>query len=276
MPMRWPHRLASAQASCAATLPPRCNLRGPRIAPHRKRCEAAFLLIAESPQVLGTRFPRPSSYPTTRPPSSSPARMVGCSATGRETALKYDVLGALYNDAGIARTQPALHVCLRSTCAAFPPRRFRRPVRASATRAPPTRTASSAASTPAPLRSACAKASAPASSSLGCAAPSRHKEETMSPTLQNRPAGTMTGGPRACRDVASGRRRTDVRHGRFPVAPVLRRRRSRWSGPPPHQRRTLRPPSPRTPMQGSPIAPALRRHARTRRDQPRHRTRRVH
>ena len=121
------------------------------------------------------RVARPARSTRTR--SSSPARMAGCSAAGRRPRSNTTCSAPSTTTPGSARTQPASRVCRRSTHAASRPRRSRRQAPASATRAQPTRTVSSAGSTHAPRRSAFAKASAPANSSPCCAAPLPHKEK---------------------------------------------------------------------------------------------------
>ena len=104
MRTRSPHRLASAPANRAATLPPRCNRRSQAHRAPPEALEAAFLLIAEAPQVWAL-----DSASLVLPEHKDSIVVTGSHGGllgGRpETALKYDVLGALYNDAGIGKDE---------------------------------------------------------------------------------------------------------------------------------------------------------------------------
>ena len=167
-----------------------------RIARRREALEAAFLLIAEAPQVWAL-----NSASLVLPEHKDAIVVTGSHGGllgGRpETALKYDVLGALYNDAGIGKDEagisrlPALDA--RGIAAA---------------------TVSAASARIGDARSTyedgiISRVNSARAAALGLregisarelrrrAAPRRSpriKEEAMSHTLQNRPSGTMTGG----------------------------------------------------------------------------------
>src|SRR3954467_1571883 len=123
--------------------------------------EGTFLLIPDAPQVWAL-----DSASLVMPEHKEAIVVTGSHGGllgGRpETALKYDVRGALYNDAGIGKDEagisrlPAVHPpgIAAPPPAASRPRRCRRRAPASATRARPTRTGSSAASMQAPPHSA--------------------------------------------------------------------------------------------------------------------------
>ena len=104
MRTRWPHRLASAPASRAATPPRALQQAQPAHRAPPEALEAAFLLIAEPPQVWAL-----NSASLVLPEHKDAIVVTGSHGGllgGRpETALKYDVLGALYNDAGIGKDE---------------------------------------------------------------------------------------------------------------------------------------------------------------------------
>ena len=97
-----PHRSASPRASRAATLPLRCNRRDRRIARRRKRWKRRSCSSPKRHR-SGRSTPRPSSCPSTRTAIVITGSHGGLLGGRPETALKYDVLGALYNDAGIGK-----------------------------------------------------------------------------------------------------------------------------------------------------------------------------
>jgi hypothetical protein len=141
--------------------------------------EAAFLLIAGPPAVwaLDSASLVAAEHKGAIVITGSHGGLLG----GRsETALKYDALAALFNDAGIGIDEagvgrlPALD--RRGIAAAA----------VSATAARPTRTASSRGSTLAPPRSAFAKGRARRISSPLCAAPRARRDEVSSPSGPNR------------------------------------------------------------------------------------------
>ena len=181
MPTGWPRRSASAPASRAAT-PPRAlqQAHAAQRAPP-EALEAAFLLVAEAPQVWAL-----DSASLVLPEHKDAIVITGSHGGllgGRpETALKYDVRGALYNDAGIGKDEAGV-VAPAGARRARHRRRDglggERPHRRRALdlrgrhRQPGQRARRGARPR--------ARASAPASSSPGCAAPSPHREEPWPP-----------------------------------------------------------------------------------------------
>ena len=104
MRTRWPPRSGSAPASPAARPPPCCNRRDRRDRAPPEALEAAFLLIADAPQVwaLDSASLVVPEHKDAIVVTGSHGGLLG----GRpETALKYDVRGALYNDAGIGKDE---------------------------------------------------------------------------------------------------------------------------------------------------------------------------
>ena len=205
--------------------------------------------------------------------SSSPARTAGSSADGRRRRSNTMRSRRSSTMPGSASTTPASPGCRRSTRAASPPPRSPRRVRASATRARPTRMVSSAASMRAPRHSASRRGRARANLSPFSAAPGpigRNRHER-SPAPQQPPLRPDERRPRHGRDAASRRGRADVRHGRLSALAVLRRARPARPAPFPDQRRALRRLCRRGLCAGHQPAGDLRRHARARRHQSRHR-----
>ena len=257
-------RSGSAPASPAARPPPRCNRRDRRDRAPPEALEAAFLLIADAPQVWAL-----DSASLVLPEHKDAIVVTGSHGGllgGRpETALKYDVRGALYNDAGIGKDEagvsrlPALDargIAGRDGLGGERPHRrraldlrgrHRQPGQRQRRRARPARghqrprlRRRAAPRLASKRHCEAAKQSRPAAcGGRDCRvahAPSplrqdgmgRERRSDMTTTLQNRPSGTMTGGRALAEMLHLAGRRADVRHGRVPAAAVLRRGR-RWS-----------------------------------------------
>ena len=194
MRTRWPRRSASAPASRAATPPPLLQQARPAHRAPPEALEAAFLLIADAPQVWAL-----DSASLVLPEHKDAIVVTGSHGGllgGRpETALKYDVLGALYNDAGIGKDEagvsrlPALDA--RGIAAATVSAASARIGDARSTYEDGIISRVNARAAALGLREGISAREFVAGLRR---APRAHKEETMSPTLQNRPSGTMTGG----------------------------------------------------------------------------------